>query len=121
MTALSISLVLVGLGVAVGLTMLDVLFERRQIERYLRVGGARILKFRWKPLLGWMGADNKSKHYEVTFEEHTGRVLKGIFTYTSVVGVMQTSLIVLRDHHAEPTHDDQPILPEPESSDGRIL
>lgn len=78
-------------------TVLDIRYERKQIARFLNVGGARILQFRWKPFLGWMGADSKSKHYEVTFEEHSGRIIRAIFTYTSGLGVMKTSDRILRE------------------------
>ena len=78
-------------------TVIDIRYERRQIDRFLRVGGARILKFRWKPFLGWMGADSKSKHYEVIFIEHSGRIIQAIFTYTAGIGVMKTSDRILRD------------------------
>src|SRR5262245_27455592 len=72
-------------------TAIDIRYERRQIDIFLRRGGARILKFRWKPFLAWMGADSKSKHYEVVFQEHSGRVISAIFTYTARLGVMKTS------------------------------
>jgi hypothetical protein len=77
--------------VGVAYITVDILYERRQIERYLRIGGARIVGFRWKPFLGWMGADRKSKHYEVTFLEHSGLLMQAIFTYTAGVGVTKTS------------------------------
>ncbi len=56
-----------------------------------------------------MGADTKSKHYEITFEEHSGRVIRAIFTYTARLGVMKTSDRILRD----PTHAEQAGAPQP--------
>ena len=78
---------------------IDILAERREIERFLRIGGARVTKFRWKPFTGLFGIDRKSKHYEVTFTEHTGAEVVGIFTLTAGLGVMMTSKRIISPPH----------------------
>ncbi len=46
-------LISAGFVVVILIMIIDILYERRQIARYLRIGGARILKFRWRPFLGY--------------------------------------------------------------------
>ena len=87
-----IAIVVLALAIAIAplLIWLDIRYERREITRFLRLVGARVQRFRWKPFVGLFGIDNKSKHYEVDFEEGSGRVVRAIFTYTTGVGVMMT-------------------------------
>jgi hypothetical protein len=71
-------------------TWLDIAYEKREIDRFLRLGGCRILRFRWKPFVGFLAMDKKSKHYEIDFEEQNGRRVRAIFTFTTRLGVMMT-------------------------------
>ena len=64
--------------------------ERRHITRYLRLGGARVISIRRVYSVRWQ------TYYNVSFEEHTGRLMNAVFSWQRKAGVVRGDERVLR-------------------------
>jgi hypothetical protein len=75
--------------------------DRRQITRYLRLGGARVLAFRKKY------ADRLQTFYEVDYRELNGRVMRANFSWHRKMGVSRNAEQILKQPEAHGEKEDQ--------------